>query len=202
MLALVAGWAALGAAGPTAPVPPAPSPTARGGADNLHPSELDASGAAPAARPPTPPGRADLPPDGTIASTAGATMGAAGPVARHRWADDASPWLEALASGDEPRRYGALIQARAHRRTIPEHLLQAMLLGGSSTRLRLAALDAWADRLDGDPAAQHALFEAALRVADDVVRTEAWERLRELGQPRAGALHGAPVGATIAPAVP
>jgi ribosomal protein L11 methylase PrmA len=67
---------------------------------------------------------------------------------------------------------------------VAPQVLQAMLFGGGSSSLRLAALELWAEGLDADPRAQQALFEQALLVSDDVVRAEASARLDETLQRR------------------
>lgn len=83
------------------------------------------------------------------------------------------------AADTEADRLRALARAGAPGHPLPEHLLQAALWGPGSTGVRLLALDAWATRLDADPAAQRALFEQALQVPDDAVRAEAAARLHE-----------------------
>lgn len=95
-------------------------------------------------------------------------------------ADEALPYL----SGTDSDRYLALGRARTERRAVPTPVLQALLFGPGSSGLRLAALELWAESLEGDPPAQQALFEQALQVSDDAVRAEARARLDEALQVR------------------
>lgn len=98
--------------------------------------------------------------------------------------------LGSYLSGTDSDRYLALGRARAERLVVPPQVLQTLLFGPGSSGLRLAALDLWAETLEGDPPAQQALFEQALQASDDAVRAEARARLDEaaLSRQRAAAV--------------
>jgi hypothetical protein len=66
---------------------------------------------------------------------------------------------------------------------VPAHLLQAMLYGGDSVRLPLAALEAGLHSLDADPETQRTVLDAALRLPDEAVRRETRVRLDEWLEP-------------------
>jgi hypothetical protein len=97
-------------------------------------------------------------------------------------------WLQPFESGTDALRFESLVRARALQQPVPDQLLQAMLHGSSLSRLRVAALDALADSLDGDPQALQEMLVQAMQVPDDAVRAEAMSRLEELPVPGAGGL--------------
>jgi hypothetical protein len=116
-------------------------------------------------------------------ASAAADQRSTGPGACRETQADPAPRWQHIEAGSEAERFAALMRVQADRMPVPAHLLQAMLYGGDSVRLPLAALEAGLHSLDADPETQRTVLDAALRLPDEAVRRETRVRLDEWLEP-------------------